>query len=144
MCEWGLRNNTGWTKTIKDDLSWIGLVYIYLNEGRREPTNMEVFIREKDIFHQTSFYEIQNDSSKLKTCSKLKRTMGVEYYLGNIHKIKDRISMTKFKLSNHKIIIEKGRHNNINSFNRFLLSVFPKLRWRRITFFDNMSGIFRY
>ena len=74
---------------------------------------MEDFIREKDIFHQTSFYEIQNNSSKLKTYSKFKRTIGMEYYLGNIHKIKDRISMTTFILSNHKLMIEKSRHNNI-------------------------------
>ena len=92
---------------------------IFLNERSRKPANMEAFTREKDIFHQTSFYEIQNNSSKLKTYSKFKRTIGMEYYLSNIHKTKDRISMTKFRLSNHNLMIEKGRHNNIESCNRF-------------------------
>ena len=64
---------------------------IYLNEGSRKAANMEDFSRESDIFHQTSFYEIQNNSSKLKTYFKLKRTISMEYYLGNIHKIKDKI-----------------------------------------------------
>ena len=43
----------------------------------------------------------------------------MEYYLNNIQNITDRISMTKLRLSNHNLMIEKGRHNNIESSNRF-------------------------
>ena len=116
LYEWDLQKNIGWPKTIRDYLSGIELMDIFLDERSRKPANIEAFIREKDIFHQTTFYEIQNNSSKLKTYSKFKKTVGIEYYL---HKIKDRISMTKLRLSNHKLRIEKGRHNNIESCSRF-------------------------
>ena len=36
-----------------------------------------------------------------------------EDYLNDVVNIKDRIAMTKLKLSNHKLIIETGRHMNI-------------------------------
>ena len=117
--EWALQNNSGWSKTVKDYLSQIGLMNVFLNKGNRKVANVDAFNREKGIFYQTSFFEIQNNSSKLKTYSKLKTNIGMEYYLNNIQNITDRISMTKLRLSNHNLMIEKGRHNNIESSNRF-------------------------
>ena len=116
--QWALQNNTGWPQSIKEYLSHIGLMNIFLNQGNRNPADTKVFNREKDIFYQTSFYEIQNNLSKLKTYSKLKTNIGIEFYLNNIHSIEDRIAMTKLRLSNHNLMIEKGRHNNIESENR--------------------------
>ena len=77
----GSQKNIGWPKTIRDYLSGIGLLDIFLDERSRKPANIEAFIKVKDIFHQTSFYEIQNNSSKLKTYSKFKKTIDIEYYL---------------------------------------------------------------
>ena len=53
---------------------------------------MVLFHREKDIFQQTSLAEI---------------------YLVSVKNIRNRIALTKFRLSNHTLMIETGRHENI-------------------------------
>ena len=115
------RNNVGWANTMKNYLSGIGLLDIFLNINRanRKPPHIETFIREKDIFYQTIFFTLQNESAKLKTYAKLKNYIGMEHYLNSVSTIEHRISMTKLRLSNHKLMIEKGRHNNIESHKRF-------------------------
>ena len=117
--QYSTQNNTGWALSIKDHLSHIGLMNVFLNQGNENPAHVEAFNREKDIFYQTSFFEIQNNSSKLKTYATLKTNIDREFYLNNIPNITDRISMTKFRLSNHKLMIEKGRHNNIEYNKRY-------------------------
>ena len=92
--EWDLQKNIGWPKTVRDYLSGIGLMDIFLNERSRKPANIEAFV----------FIHILNLSKLL---------------VSNIHEIKDRISMTKLRLSHHKVMIEKGRHDNIETCNRF-------------------------
>ena len=37
----------------------------------------------------------------------------MENYLTKIHNITDGISMSKFRLANHRLMIEEGRHNNL-------------------------------
>ena len=66
-----------------------------------------------DIFHQKSFTEISKESSKLRTYSLLKKEVKREPYLLCVKNVEDRISMTKFRLSNHKLMIEKGRYINM-------------------------------
>ena len=63
----------------------------------RKPPDLETFFREKDIFYQNSFYTIQLGTSKLRTYSKLIKTIGLEYYLGKIQRLENRITMTKFR-----------------------------------------------
>ena len=48
----------------------------------------------------------------------MKKEAGEEPYLKFVKNIKDRISMTKFRLSNHKLMIEKGRHLNLKKKDR--------------------------
>ena len=67
----------------------------------------------KDIFHQESFSEICKENSKLRTYSLIKNTIGNEKYLNKIENIQERISLAKFRLSNHELMIEKGRHLKI-------------------------------
>ena len=74
---------------------------------------VDVFKRLVDIFHQSSFTEIDKQSIKLRTYSTAKKEAGEEPYLRFVKNVKDRISMSKFRLSNHKLMIEKGRHLNI-------------------------------
>ena len=45
---------------------------VFLNQIIENPAHVEAFKREKDVFYQTSFFEIQNNSSKLKTHATLK------------------------------------------------------------------------
>ena len=72
-----------------------------------------------DIFYQNTFAEIADDSSKLRTYGKLKHARGIEKYLLSNIKEDQRISMTKLRLSNHELMIEKGRHLKIDRNIRF-------------------------
>ena len=83
-----------------------------LNEDTPRP-EVEVFKRLVDIFHQNAFAEISRESSKLRTYSLVKKEAGEEPYLNFVKNSNDRMSMTKFRLSNHKLMIEKGRHMNL-------------------------------
>ena len=73
----------------------------------------------KDIFHQNSFAEINSVNSKLRTYKLFKTSIKQEPYLTEIKNVKDRIIFSKFRLSNHELMIEKGRHLNINKELRF-------------------------
>ena len=117
-CEWNLQNEQGWIQSVKEYLSSIGLMEIFLNRDVKRTGYIKVFNREKDIFIQSSFFEIQKESSKLRTYSKLKKTFGLEDYLTKIQNINDRVAMTKLRLSNHHLMIEKGRYTNIDRKNR--------------------------
>ena len=44
----------------------------------------------------------------------MKKEIRKEPYLKAVINAKDRISLAKFRLSNHKLMIEKGRHLNID------------------------------
>ena len=101
-----------WNENIKLYLDHIGLRCI-LNGNKKDPDKI-VFQRNTDIFHQRAFAEISNESSKLRTYGLIKSGIGEEPYLRIVKNIKDRVSMTKFRLSNHKLMIEKGRHRNLD------------------------------
>ena len=116
--EWSLNQETGWGYSVKKYLCQVGLMNVFLNIGVNKSANMEVFNRKKDIFHQLSFNDIQNNFSKLKTYAKLKTNIGLEKYLVSVKNVTDRISLTKLRLSNHTLMIEKGRHQNIEIENR--------------------------
>ena len=72
-----------------------------------------VFKRSTDIFYQNSFAEISDVSSKLRTYSIFKSEARREPYLSKVTNIVDRIAFSKFRLSNHKLMIEKGRHEEL-------------------------------
>jgi len=72
----------------------------------------KLFEKLKDKFHQTSFDQIKSDSSKLRTYAIFKSEVGIENYLTEIKNVADRVLVTKFRLSNHRLMIEVGRHNN--------------------------------
>ena len=58
--------------------------------------------------------------SKLRTYKLIKYEIGQEKYLTEIRNIKHRVSMTKLRLSNHRLMIEVGRHppNKLESHER--------------------------
>ena len=66
--------------------------------------------RQCDIFYQNAFQTINNTESKLRTYSLIKTKAGCEEYLNVIRNTTTRQSLTKFRLSNHILNIEKGRH----------------------------------
>ena len=82
-------------------------------------THIQAFQHKSDLFHQNSFFEIRKDASKLRTYSKFKTQIGYGNYLSQIHNTPKRISLIKFRLSNHHLVIETGRHNRIDRDLRF-------------------------
>ena len=72
----------------------------------------------KDMFHQESFCEISSQSSKLRTYGKLKTEPGRETYLDGVKNISERTALTKLRLSNHDLLIEKGRHQGLSKHDR--------------------------
>ena len=97
-----------WSERIKLYLDNIGLGTI-LAGNKKDPEKL-AYKRNTDIFYQKAFANISNAESKLRTYGIIKCEIGEEPYLRYVKNIKDRISMTKFRLSNHKLMIEKGRH----------------------------------
>ena len=64
-----------------------------------------------DIFHQNAFAQIGKETSKLRTYSQLKVSIGLEKYLLTHKNTDDRIQLTKIRLLNHPLMIEKGGTN---------------------------------
>ena len=106
-----------WYKNIKNILNHIGLANILHDEDISGP-EVKVFERLVDIFYQNSFAEIKKETSKLRTYGLIKKEAGEEPYLRAVSNVKDRISMSKFRISNHKLMIENGRHFNLAKFDK--------------------------
>ena len=77
----------------------------------------KVFQRMSDMFHQNSFENINSNSSKLRTYAIFKESIGCEKYLSDVKNVAVRNQVTKFRLSNHRLMIEVGRHMGIRNEN---------------------------
>ena len=64
-----------------------------------------------------SSFKRQN-KSKLRTLRFLKQTWNLEDYLLTVGNIADRTALCKFRLSDHSLMVEKGRHDNLNKSDR--------------------------
>ena len=101
----------GWANLLKNYFSTIGLLNVFLDGRTGKAPNLQIFCREKDIFQQTALSDIRN-MPKLRTYVQLKHNTNIEDYLTTVKNTSDRIALTKFRLSNHNLMIEKGRHQN--------------------------------
>ena len=108
-----------WAVHAQTTLSTMGMMETFISNEKDLHCHIKVFQRLKDIFHQEAFAEINEPSSKLRTYGHLKTKIGIESYLNLIPCKKERIAMSKLRLSNHMLMIEKGRHSNINKELRF-------------------------
>ena len=129
--EFALNQNLTWPNAVKSNLSEIGMLCYFLggnehrgptgnaNPRKNENTHVKYFQRISDIFHQNAFAEIGKETSKLRMYSQLKSEIGIEKYLLTQKNVDDRIQFTKIRLSNHPLIIEKGRHQSIEKHLRF-------------------------
>ena len=110
-----------WTSQIKSCMESIGLLNFYTgNHSSKNPfVFKKVFQRLSDIFHQDVFSNINGDRSKLRTYAIFKKSPGYEPYLSNIKNVAIRKNVTKYRLSNHKLMIEYGRMKNLNADERF-------------------------
>ena len=109
--------NFTWPSRVKESLATMGMANTFTNEQTTNEHNKN-FNRMCDIFHQNAFAEIKKVDSKLRTYSLIKTKIGLEKYILENKKLTDRINLSKLRLSNHMLNIEKGRHNRIPKENR--------------------------
>ena len=103
-----------WLTKIKTNLAENGLGN-YINEGDTLDKNLhhKYFCRLKDVFYQNSFASITNPTGKLRTYGLVKESLDSESYLKSVQNIKHRTTLSRFRLSNHKLMIEIGRHQKL-------------------------------
>ena len=109
--------NLNWSSSIHNKLSTIGLADLF--HSKDNDTHLKATQRSIDIFHQEAFVDIKREDSKLRTYGTIKKEQGYETYLSKITSIKQRTALTKFRISNSVLMIEKGRHSNIDKSLRF-------------------------
>ena len=99
----------------------IGLLRFYTvnRSSKNSFVYKKVFQRLCDIFHQQCFASFTGERSKLRTYATFKTHPGYESYLSNIKNTKIRVNVFKFRLSNHKLMIEAGRYKKLNANERF-------------------------
>ena len=90
-------------------LSEIGLMESFTNND--PDAHLKAFQRFQDIYHQTTLEAIKSVEGCLRSYALCKTSPGYERYLDEISCIKNRTALTKFRLSNHRLMIEKGRHS---------------------------------
>ena len=97
------------------------MLSLYINSYENKPLfiHKKLFQTLSDCFHQKAFETINNDKSKLRTYAIFKNEIGFEKYLSDIKNPVTRTILTKFRLSNHKLMIEVGRFKDIPKEMRF-------------------------
>ena len=72
-----------------------------------------------DEFQQNAFENIRGETVTLKIYAIYKTEIGFEKYLTEIKSPTVRTQLTKYRLSNHNLMIETGRFTNIHKEQRF-------------------------
>ena len=129
--EFALNHNLTWPTAVKTNLTENGMLNYFLgeidnrgfqvgaNHKKYENIHLIYFQRMSDILHQNAFAQIVKETSKLRTYSQLKGSIGLEKYLLTHTNTDDRSQLTKIRLSNHPLMIVKGRHQSIEKQSRF-------------------------
>ena len=102
------------------------MLYFYDNlyENKTPFIHKKLFQILSDSFHQEAFSSITAIHSKLRTYGILKNKIGIENYLLKIRNPETRRTVSKFRLSNHNLNIEKGRHIFTKDGKEFWFEVF--------------------
>ena len=116
-----INDNLIWISNIKKHLETNGMLCFYENLYENKPPfiHKKLFQILSDNFHQEAFFSINTINSKLRTYGILKNKIGIEKYLIQIRNSEVRRNLSKFRLSNHNLNIEKGRYNGIPKELRF-------------------------
>ena len=108
-------DNLPWATSIKQTFEVNGMLETFLAAGMEtsesDSPHMLLFQRLKDQYNQEALGSINEESSKLKFYSLLKTELGAEKYLSEITHVKQRVDLTRLRLSSHSLHIETGRHN---------------------------------
>jgi len=110
-----------WTSLIKSNLESIGLLNFFTHDHSSKPPFVFKRMHQRlcDIFYQETFEQINSEKSKLRTYALFKKEQGYEKYLTDTKNTTTRQNVTKFRLSNHKLMIEVGRHQGMDVNERF-------------------------
>ena len=116
-----VNENLIWISNIKKHLEGNGMLCFFTNSYENKPLfiHKKIYQKLSDIFHQEAFHTISSDQSKLRTYGLLKTKIGIEKYLIDIYNPKIRTTFTKFRLSNHALMIETGRFKKVPKEQRF-------------------------
>ncbi len=106
-----------WTGGIKKLLNSVGMnnFFTYDSPNKHPFIFRRLSERMSDIFNQNSLEKIRDPSSKLRTYSVFKSRAGFESYLVQVRSVVERQLITRFRLSNHRLMVEVGRHQNIEN-----------------------------
>ncbi len=106
-----------WTSGIKKLLNSIGMNNFFINEypGEHPFIFKRVGERMSDIFTQNCFEKIGDPSNKLRPYAIFKTDAGFEEYLVQVKNVMERQLVTRFRLSNHRLMVEVGRHRHIKN-----------------------------
>ena len=116
-------NNLNWAYHIKSMLQTLGLANLWIEQDmlieRGSLDSLFTTIKQRilDQYYQTWYCNI-NNSQRLITYSRFKHTFNLEQYLDSIHDKKLKIAMSRFRLSSHRLEIERGRYRNIQRSDR--------------------------
>ena len=109
-CQNDLEND--WKFSVTTYLSNLGLIFPDTPDPDEQAPSVQVYNRERGMFQDAAIEDLQN-ASKLKTLSILKSNLVCEDYLLSVSNVANRTALTKFRLSNHNLMIEKGRYENV-------------------------------
>ena len=104
-----------WVSHVKKRLETSGFSYIWNNQFKDFDHNkfLNAFsLRIKDINAQNISKDI-GENKKLSQYAKFKDNLSYEHYLDEIKSTEKRKALTRLRISNHKLRIETGRHQNI-------------------------------
>ena len=107
-----LNLKTSWVYKITQQLSDLGLCFVWTHFDRDCNYFPIIKNRMRDLFIQKWFSDIKS-SSKLNYCKDFKTTFEFESYLENIKNDRLRICFTKIRISDHKLAVEIGRYIHI-------------------------------
>ena len=105
-------NNNNWAHHIKRILNECGLYYLWQNQSNMNVSYDIIRQRVLDMYYQ-SWYSGINNCRRLETYSLFKHEFKFERYLDFINDNRFRSALTSFRVSSHKLQIERGRHLNI-------------------------------
>ena len=113
------KENLPWLMGVKSILEKNNLLFFYSNEfpDRCPFIYKKLQMKMFDHFHEEVLNTIR--SSKLRTYALFKNEPGREHYLSEIKNVKIRTQLTKFRISDHNLMIEKGRHKGLDKTIRF-------------------------
>ena len=116
-----MKENLVWILSIKEYMECNGMLNLYLSDYKNKPPfiNKKIFRTLADEFHQEAFESIHRENSKLRTYARYKTEIGYENYLTLLKNTNIRRQFTKYRLSNHNLMIEVGRHQKLAKTHRF-------------------------